>query len=162
MTVVERYGKTTNLPVAIVCGFGLSSGALATSAAPDDNNIICVGTNTSDMALAINTVIELRGGLAVVDGGEVLETLALPFGGIVADIDVETMAAAEAQLDPRLEDSVASSRLRSAISCSSRSHRSPTTRSPTSAWWVCANKLCWSRYWVLASFFLVLGLKGAV
>ena len=54
VTVVERYGKTTNLPVAIVCGFGLSSGALATSAAPDDNNIICVGTNTSDMALAIN------------------------------------------------------------------------------------------------------------
>jgi adenine deaminase len=99
VTVVERYGKTTNLPVAIVCGFGLSSGALATSAAPDDNNIICVGTNASDMALAINTVIELRGGLAVVDGGEVLETLALPVGGIVADIDVETMAAAEARLD---------------------------------------------------------------
>jgi adenine deaminase len=99
VTVVERYGKTTNLSVAIVCGFGLNSGALATSAAPDDNNIICVGTNPSDMALAINTVIELRGGLAVTDGGKVIETLALPVGGIVADIDVETMAAAEARLD---------------------------------------------------------------
>jgi adenine deaminase len=99
VTVVERYGKTTNLPVAIVCGFGLSSGALATSAAPDDNNIICVGTNRSDMALAINTVIELKGGLAVIDGGKVIETLPLPVGGIVADIDVETMAAAEARLD---------------------------------------------------------------
>jgi adenine deaminase len=99
VTVVERYGKTANLSVAIVCGFGLNSGALATSAAPDDNNIICVGTNPSDMALAINTVIELRGGLAVTDGGKVIETLALPVGGIVADIDVETMAAAEARLD---------------------------------------------------------------
>ena len=99
VTVVERYGKTTNLPVAIVCGFGLSSGALATSAAPDDNNIICVGTNPSDIALAINTVIELKGGLAVIDGGEVIETLALPVGGIMADIDVETMATAEARLD---------------------------------------------------------------
>lgn len=99
VTVVERYGKTLNAPVAIVCGFGLHSGALATSAAPDDNNIVCVGTNSADMTVAINEVIRLKGGLAVVDGGRVIENLALPIGGIVADIDVVTMAAAEARLD---------------------------------------------------------------
>ena len=99
VTVIERYGKTGTVPVAVVCGFGLRSGALATSAAPDDNNIVCVGTNPSDMATAINEVIGMGGGLAVVDGGAVLETLALPVGGIVADIDVETMAVAEARLD---------------------------------------------------------------
>jgi len=99
VTVIERYGKTGTVPVAVVCGFGLRSGALATSAAPDDNNIVCVGTNPSDMARAINEVIGMGGGLAVVDGGAVLETLALPIGGIVADIDVETMAVAEARLD---------------------------------------------------------------
>jgi adenine deaminase len=99
VTVIERYGKTGSVPVAVVCGFGLRSGALATSAAPDDNNIICVGTNPVDMALAINEVIRLNGGLAVVDGGAVKETLALPVGGIVADIDLEMMAAAEARLD---------------------------------------------------------------
>ena len=99
VTVVERYGKTGTTPAAVICGFGLCSGALATSAAPDDNNIVCVGTNPSDMALAVNEVIRIGGGLAVVDGGSVLETLALPVGGIVADIDVETMAVAEARLD---------------------------------------------------------------
>ena len=99
VTVIERYGKTGSVPVPVVCGFGLRSGALATSAAPDDNNIICVGTNPVDMALAINEVIRLNGGLAVVDGGAVKETLALPVGGIVADIDLEMMAAAEARLD---------------------------------------------------------------
>jgi adenine deaminase len=99
VTVVERYGKTGAIPVAIVCGFGLKSGALATSAAPDDNNIICVGTNPSDMAVAINEVIKIGGGLAVVDGGAVIESLALPVGGIVADIDVEMMAASESRLD---------------------------------------------------------------
>ena len=99
VTVIERYGKTENVPVAVVCGFGLTSGALATSAAPDDNNIICVGTDQSDMALAINEVIKLGGGLAVVNGGTVLETLALQVGGIVADLNVEEMAAAEARLD---------------------------------------------------------------
>ena len=60
VTVVERYGKTSNAPVAIVCGFGLRSGALATSAAPDDNNVICVGTNRADMTFAINEVIRLK------------------------------------------------------------------------------------------------------
>lgn len=99
VTVVERYGKTGAAPVAVISGFGLASGALATSAAPDDNNIVCVGANSSDMAVAINEVIRMGGGLAVADGGAVIETLSLPVGGIVADIDVETMAAAESRLD---------------------------------------------------------------
>lgn len=99
VTVVERYGKTGTVSVAVIHGFGLSSGALATSAAPDDNNIVCVGTNTSDMALAVNHVIGLGGGLAVVDGGRVMADLSLPLGGIVADLDAETMAAAEERLD---------------------------------------------------------------
>src|SRR5215813_3200195 len=50
VTVVERYGRTRNRPTAFVSGFGLKSGALATSAAPDDNNIVCVGENPADMA----------------------------------------------------------------------------------------------------------------
>lgn len=99
VTVVERYGKTGAVPVGLVSGFGLASGALATSAAPDDNNIVCVGVYPSDMALAINEVIRAGGGLVVVDRGAVVETLPLPIGGIVADIDAETMAAAEARLD---------------------------------------------------------------
>ena len=52
VAVVERYGKNRPAAVAVIRGFGLSSGALATSAAPDDNNIVCVGTNAPDMAAA--------------------------------------------------------------------------------------------------------------
>ena len=145
VTVVERYGKTSNAPVAIVCGFGLRSGALATSAAPDDNNIICVGTNRADMALAINEVIRLKGGLAVVDGGRVIENLALPVGGIVADIDVATMAAAEARLDAAARALGCELRARSATSCSWRSPPFPTTPSLTWAWWECASCRYWTR-----------------
>jgi len=99
VTVVERYGKTAPVPVALIRGFGLSSGAIATSAAPDDNNIVCVGADASDMALAVNEVIRMGGGLAVAGSGAVIEALPLPVGGIVADIDVEAMADAEARLD---------------------------------------------------------------
>ncbi len=99
VTVVERYGRTRNRPVAFVSGFGLSSGALATSTAPDDNNIVCVGTNPADMAHAINHIITQEGGQAVVRDGQVTAFLPLPIGGIVSDIEPQEMAAREQELD---------------------------------------------------------------
>jgi adenine deaminase len=104
VTVAERYGKTENLPVAFVHGFGLNDGAIATSASPDDNNIVCVGTNREDMALAINEVARAGGGQIVVAGGKVLELLPLPIGGIVADLAPEEMALREAALDKRARE----------------------------------------------------------
>jgi adenine deaminase len=99
VTVVERYGRTRNRPTAFVAGFGLKSGALATSTAPDDNNIVCVGTNAVDMAVAINHIIAGNGGQVVVDRGKVAAFLPLPIGGIVSDLEPEEMAAREAELD---------------------------------------------------------------
>ncbi|WP_433345411.1 adenine deaminase C-terminal domain-containing protein [Microtetraspora malaysiensis] len=99
VTVVERYGKTGNMPVAMVSGMGLRKGAIATSAAPDDNNIICVGASRADMAVAINAVVAAGGGQAVVVDGEVAELLPLPVGGIVSDLPAAEMAAAETRLD---------------------------------------------------------------
>ncbi|MDP9861221.1 MULTISPECIES: adenine deaminase [Streptosporangium] len=99
ITVVERYGKTANRPVALVSGYGITRGAIATSAAPDDNNIICVGASRSDMALAVNTVAGAGGGQAVVVDGEVRQLLPLPVGGIVSDLPAGEMAEAESRLD---------------------------------------------------------------
>jgi adenine deaminase len=99
LAVVERYGRTANRPVAFASGFGLRSGALATSTAPDDNNIVCVGTNPDDMTLAINHIIANNGGQAVADGGRIISFLPLPIGGIVSDIAPEEMARKEQELD---------------------------------------------------------------
>jgi adenine deaminase len=99
VTVVERYGKTDNRPVAFVSGFGLKRGAMATSTAPDDNNIVCIGTNTADMAVAINWIIEKGGGQAFVEDGKVTVGLELPIAGIVSDIDPQEMAVKEDALD---------------------------------------------------------------
>lgn len=99
VTVAERYGKTENLPVAFVHGFGLSHGALATSASPDDNNVVCVGANRDDMALAINELGKAGGGQVVVADGQVIDLLSLPLGGIVSDLVPEEMASRESALD---------------------------------------------------------------
>ncbi len=108
LAVAERFGKTNNLPVAFIQGFGLTKGAIATSASPDDNNIVCAGVSSEDMALAINEVIRLGGGQVAVADGEVLSALPLPIGGIVADLTAEDMSAAEAQLDAAAKDELGS------------------------------------------------------
>ena len=79
--------------------FGLRAGAMASSASPDDNNILCVGTNPADMAAAVNHLAAEGGGQVVVRDGEVLAFLALPIGGIVADLHPQDMARMEAGLD---------------------------------------------------------------
>ncbi len=99
VTVVERFGKTSHHPVAFISGFGLREGAMASSASPDDNNILCVGTNPADIAAAVNHVAGAGGGQAVVRGGEVIAWLPLPVGGIVADVPPASMAQEEAELD---------------------------------------------------------------
>jgi adenine deaminase len=99
VTVVERFGKTGNHPVAFISGFGLRDGAMASSASPDDNNILCIGTNPADIAEAVNRVTEAGGGQVVVCGGEVRAWLPLPIGGIVADLPPDRMASEEANLD---------------------------------------------------------------
>ena len=99
LTVAERYGKTDNLPVAFIQGFGLTRGAIATSASPDDNNIVCAGVTPADMAFAIDEVVRMGGGQVAVADGQVLAALPLPVGGIVADLPAEQMSAAEQALD---------------------------------------------------------------
>ncbi len=82
---VERYGKTGGIGKAFVTGFGLKEGAFAESIAHDAHNIIAIGTNTKDMALAINRVIEIKGGIAIAKSGTVLNELSLPVGGLITD-----------------------------------------------------------------------------
>lgn len=82
---VERYGRNNNIGKAFVKGFGLKKGAFAESIAHDTHNIIVVGTNIKDMVVAVNHVIEMGGGIAVVNNGKVLEDLRLPVGGLITD-----------------------------------------------------------------------------
>ncbi|MGL6107336.1 adenine deaminase [Romboutsia sp.] len=82
---VERYGRNNNIGKAFVKGFGLKKGAFAESVAHDTHNITVVGTNLKDMVVAVNRVIEMGGGIAVVSNGRVLEDLRLPVGGLITD-----------------------------------------------------------------------------
>lgn len=86
---VDSRRVRPNPGLAFVTGFGLKSGALATTTAPDDENPIGVGTNARDLALALTTVMRRGGGEVVVDGGEILAFMSLPIHGVLSDRSVD-------------------------------------------------------------------------
>lgn len=94
LVCVERHQATGNVGVGYVHGFGLRSGALATSIAHDAHNIVVVGTNDADILMAIDAVAASQGGLAAVSDGRVLAQLPLPVAGILSDQPLEKTAAA--------------------------------------------------------------------
>ncbi len=85
MVCIERYGRNGNVGKTFVKGFGLKQGAFAESVAHDTHNIIAVGTDIKDITLAINRVIEMEGGIAVIKKGRVIEEMRLPVGGLITD-----------------------------------------------------------------------------
>ncbi len=85
IAVVERHKATGNVGVGFVEGFGLKRGALASSVAHDSHNIVVVGASDEEMETAVKAVIDMGGGLAVVDGEEVVASLPLPIAGLLSD-----------------------------------------------------------------------------
>ena len=98
VSVIERYGINHQHSRGFISGWGLQSGAIATSASPDDNNIVVAGMDEADMALAVNELVKHGGGQVVVNKGEVLALLELPVAGIVTDLQPNELARKEVEL----------------------------------------------------------------
>ena len=85
IAVIERHKNTHHIGIGYIKGYGLKSGAVATSISHDSHNIIVVGANEEDMAAAVNRVVELGGGIVVMDDGKVLGELQLQIAGIMSE-----------------------------------------------------------------------------
>jgi adenine deaminase len=103
IVVKDRY---RDMPPAVgfIRGFGLKSGAFASSVAHDSHNIICAGTNDPDIVTAINEVIRMKGGLAVANGNKI-NSLPLPVAGIMSDEPVSIIASAYEKLSDLVKSS---------------------------------------------------------
>ena len=97
--VFERHKATGRHGAGFVKGFGIRRGALAQTVAHDAHNLIVIGANDADMALAANTLIQCGGGLCAVLDGEVLGLVPLPVAGLMNDSPVEEMAARVEKLE---------------------------------------------------------------
>lgn len=89
IAVVERHTGSGRVGLGLVRGLGLARGAMAGTVAHDHHNLIVVGADDASMHAAARAVAEVDGGLAVVEGSEVLARLPLPVGGLMSDRPIE-------------------------------------------------------------------------
>lgn len=87
LAVIERHKNTGHIGLGFITGFGMKEGAIASSIAHDSHNIMVLGTNEQDMAIAANQIAKMGGGLAVVTMGTVLVVLSLPVAGLMSEED---------------------------------------------------------------------------
>lgn len=85
IVVVERHRASGNIGKGFVKGFGLKSGAIASTVAHDSHNLVIIGTNDEDMLIAAKEIVKSQGGKVVVNNGEVLSKLPLPIAGLISD-----------------------------------------------------------------------------
>ena len=91
IAVIERHKNTRHIGIGYLQGYGLKTGAVATSISHDSHNIIVVGTSEEEMALAANRVVENRGGIVVTADGAVTAELVLAIAGIMSDDTLENV-----------------------------------------------------------------------
>lgn len=98
IAVIERHMNTGHIGLGLISGIGLKKGAIASSVSHDAHNIVVIGANEADMALAANHIIQVGGGAVCVCDGEVLADVPLPIGGLMCEEPAESIAERNANL----------------------------------------------------------------
>jgi adenine deaminase len=91
VAVLGRHNERGDVGLGFVKGFGIVRGAIASSIGHDSHNVCVIGCTDSDMAVAVNRLIELKGGFAAAADGQVVEELALPVAGLMSDQPFEAV-----------------------------------------------------------------------
>jgi adenine deaminase len=97
LAVINRY-HSAPIALGFIKNFGFTHGAIASSVAHDSHNIIVAGVDDESISLAVNAVIEQRGGVSVVSNGQA-SVLALPVAGLMSNLDGYEVAARYSELD---------------------------------------------------------------
>ena len=104
VAAIERGERPGRRFIGLVKGFGLKQGAFASTFAWDCSDVIVLGVDELDMALAVDRIIELGGGVVICAEGEVLAEVPLPIGGVISDSPMEELAAGFAAIQERASE----------------------------------------------------------
>ncbi|MEK0328475.1 MAG: adenine deaminase C-terminal domain-containing protein [Nitrosopumilus sp.] len=88
----DRIHGTNRHSIGFLENFGAEIGAFASTWSFHENDMIVIGSNDSDMAIASNHLIKNQGGLVVVKSGKILASLPLQFAGIISTDSFETVS----------------------------------------------------------------------
>lgn len=92
IAVFERHHATGRHALGFVKGFGIRQGAMASTVAHDAHNLMVVGSNDADMAMAANALLQSEGGMCVVRDGKMMGHVALPVAGLMSEKPAQEMA----------------------------------------------------------------------
>lgn len=98
IAAIDRTHEPGKRFIGLIKGFGLHSGAMACSAGWDTSCIVVVGADDADMACCVNRIRDLQGGAVICRKGRVLAELALPVFGLMADLTLAELVAAQEAL----------------------------------------------------------------
>ncbi len=90
MVVINRY-IPSKPAIGFIKNIGFKQGAIASSIAHDSHNIVAVGVSDKDIVKAINSIIDVKGGICVVDEKGV-QVLPLPIAGLMSDKGIVEVA----------------------------------------------------------------------
>jgi adenine deaminase len=101
---IERHGGPGTIGLGFVQGLGLQRGAVATTVAHDNHNLLVVGTNDADMLVAVERLAHAGGGMIAVEDGQVKALVELPIAGLISDRPVADVAEQVERLDRAYAD----------------------------------------------------------
>jgi adenine deaminase len=90
---IERHGGPGTIGLGFVKGLGLRRGAVASTVAHDNHNVLVAGMSDADMVFAVERLVEAGGGMVAVADGAVLALVSLPIAGLISDRPVTELAA---------------------------------------------------------------------
>lgn len=89
LVVVERHKKTGNVGIGLIENMNFKNGAIGSTIQHDSHNIIVAGDNDEDIMLVIEELVNIGGGIAIANGGKILQSLSLEVGGILTTRPIE-------------------------------------------------------------------------
>ncbi|MCP4370024.1 MAG: adenine deaminase [Deltaproteobacteria bacterium] len=104
IAAIDRTHNPGNIFTGLIKGFGLKAGAFACSASWDTTDIIVIGADDADMALAVNRILDLQGGAVVSLNGKIEAELPLPVFGILSELPIKKIFERTENIKNKLSD----------------------------------------------------------
>jgi adenine deaminase len=93
LALIQRHKGGKGIKLGLVKGFGLTGKcAIASTVSHDSHNLIVVGTDESEMAMAANKLVEVGGGQVVVKDGKIIGLVVLEIAGLMSSEKAELVA----------------------------------------------------------------------
>lgn len=91
--VQHRHARHAAKPqMALLEGWGELRGAIATSYSHDSHNLVVLGRDPEEMALAARALIQSGGGMALAQHGQVIAHVAMPIAGMLSELPADELA----------------------------------------------------------------------